>query len=148
MTAKTLSTRLAALTLAQLANAYNLVSPIPVKKFSDRPAAERRTLKALEAAKKDFALSPANGAVYLVDPGTNEAKIAAGDTDARLIEVLVDNPKRGKSADRFKKYGPKGSKTTTIAAYAEAIKKDGGTRRSATRDIAYDVAHGFIKLHG
>lgn len=144
MTAKTLSTRLAALTLAQLANAYNLVSPIPVKKFSDRPAAERRTLKALEAAKKDFALSPANGAVYLVDPGTNEAKIAAGDTDARLIEVLVDNPKRGKSAVRFDLY----SRASNIAEYVAGVKALGGNRRAAMRDIAYDEAHGFIKLVG
>lgn len=140
--AKTLTDRLTALTLSQIADIYNSVAERSVSKFSDRTTAVKRTEAVLAAAGRDFTVDK-DGNIKVVD--LPKPKKAGRDGDDRKITVLSEaNPKAkgSKSARRFGLY----KSGQTVGEYIEAASKLGGGRRKAVRDINWDVAHGFIKL--
>ena len=64
----------------------------------------------------------------------------------QVITVLSkENPKRGKSAERFEQYY-KLAKGSTVADYIALNAKNGYTAKKAMDDLIWDEHHGFISI--
>lgn len=139
--AKTLEARLDLITNSVLAVIYNSVSDRQVSKFSDHSTAVKRTLAALEARGRDI-VNRGDGTFDVVDVSVTAA---IRDGDDRVITVTAERNPKGKgtkSARRFDLY----RSGMTVADYIAATAPLGGGRRKAIRDIAWDIAHGFITV--
>lgn len=62
--------------------------------------------------------------------------------DHAAISVLVPNPKRGKSAERFALY----ASSPTVADYIAACVALGYPSKKALADLKWDEAHGYIAV--
>jgi hypothetical protein len=62
--------------------------------------------------------------------------------DDWIIELLVENPKRGKSRDRFACY----ENGITVREYVRRCEAAGYSAQKAHDDLRWDTAHGFIAV--
>jgi len=169
MTSTTVPTTLS---LAQMAELYNLITDKPVKKFKDKPTAIAR----LEKALADSAME-----IFEVD-GDWDVRVSSTEVDE--TEDTIENPERettipsdqlgeakarksggrvspllGKRLSLKRTENPKrkGSRTAVrYAVYSECrtsddfmaicLERDLGTRREILSDLAYDSAQHFIRL--
>lgn len=162
---------LASLSIVQLTAAYNAVAERQIKKFSDKPTAEKRVEMALERA--SMAIVDAEGtALTGTRAQIGEALFVMDASDARLarkaevdatrsappaprtdfedhmvITVLAEaNPKRegGKAHARFALY----RSGMTVAEYKEAcVSLEGRGARAPFRylpDLYWDTDHGYV----
>lgn len=149
-----LEVRLGALTNAQLTTIYNLVSERQITKFSEHSTAVKRTMLALEKAEKDIIHDPTTGITAVVDAGTRIPRGGkrpgpvpgtAYKNDTRRITVLTEvNPKGkgSKSHKRFELYRT----GMTVSEYFAAVQGLGDTRKKASRDMRWDMDHGYISV--
>ena len=114
-----------------------LASSIPGKKpVKDLlKAAQERAAKADPAERIDRAKKLAGKGEKAAKEPRAKKEAAVPKADDRKITLLVtENPKRGKSAERYELY----RKAKTVADYVAA----GGSKA----DIAWDAAHNYIKV--
>lgn len=80
----------------KLVDIYNSYSDNPIKKFSDRETAERRTWKIIDDIQKSIKKSDAEKSKVTSDTNKDESKRA--EYNSRIIELLIkENPKRANS---------------------------------------------------
>lgn len=137
---------------------YNALSPRPVKKFSDRKAAETRVTKLLDEKKlvvradhdENCIHDCGNVFLFAVDSAPVEPRPsrASYSNDATITVLADSNPKRkgSKSARRFDIY----ETGTTVGYYLDqcvkVMGKDARPRFRYHADLHWDVKHGFIEI--
>jgi hypothetical protein len=164
----------ATLSLAQMAELYNLIADKPIKKFKDKPTAIARLEKALADSgmevfevdgEWDVRVSSSEvdetedtvenkereEAVPSDQLGVAKARNSGGRRSPLLGKKIVlkrtENPKRkgSRTAVRYEVYSEEGCRTSDDFM-AICLERNLGTRREILSDLAYDSQQHFIRL--